>query len=552
MRRTIPGIPGRACDIPAETAQRCYSDSGHSPMPRRAVNLPARKRPFISLPDITLAPCNTVFYGFCKSVCHRLYIFPYSALRVLKRDFQHPFRQSTPLSHSTTHICASQMTSKIVPEFAKRLMPPEQASCKAEPAAPDFDGDAWHVPFTVPYESTTTPGNQPAPTPQHGSNLKQSRLRFFQNSLVFHARPKNGCILSATADYAWDAAQRSSEETLVSLISDSSRSSGQRAARATSLEYRKSCTTRRRRQLSPSSVYSRSTSAAFENTLGGRVGAATHRHAEHDNRSYANQYIQLVGPEIERHGSEIPVRAEDDAVAALLPSTPASARAMPATETRSLRKRQSRRSTKFKAESGVDLDYNTSSSDVALSHSISATDEDAIALLEIRLNRLREENFQAFASGSSMAAGDMTQRLQSLTEAAERLRDLKLVTGTAAREFEDRPSHAADLGEMSHLPTVSRLRRRGYRSGKTATSAKADHAVEESADSGVSKTQADEVATERKHRMSRIPVSTQVTTKSGTIVPAMTAGVSSDIAPLVPKRNPRRLLRNNDAVELKR
>ncbi|GIZ49489.1 hypothetical protein CKM354_001251900 [Cercospora kikuchii] len=439
-----------------------------------------------------------------------------------------------------------------MPELVTRLMVPEQASCKAEPAAPDCDGDAWRVPMTVPYESTTTTENQMASTSQHGSNSKQSRFGFFQNSLVFHARPKNGAILSATAAYARDAAQRSSEETLISLISDSSRISEQQAARATSLEYRKSCTTRRRRQLSPSSVYSRSTSAAFENTFGGRVGGATQRHSRHDNQSYANQYIQLVGSEIERHGSEIHVRAGDGAVAALLPSTPAPARAMPAIEPRSLRKRQSRRSTKFKAESGVDLDYNTGSSDVALSPSISATDEDAIALLEIRLNRLREENFQAFASGSSMAAGDMTQRLQSLTEAAERLRDLKLVTGMAVREFEDRPSHAADLGERSNLPTVSRLLRRGDRSGKTATSAKADNAVEESADSSVSKTQADEFATERKHGMSRIPVSTQVTTKSVTIVPATTAGVSSDIAPLVPKRNPRRLLRNNDAVELDR
>lgn len=280
---------------------------------------------------------------------------------------------------------------------------------------------------------------------------------------------------------------------------------------------------------------------------------ATQRHAENDNQSYANQYIQLVGPETERRGSENPIRAEDDGVAALLcgvPSTPAPARAMPATGPRSLCKRQPLRSTKFEAESGVDLDNNTGSSNVVLPPAMSTTDEDAVALLEVRLNRLREENFQAFASGSSMAAREMAQRLQSLTEAAERLRDLKLVTGLAVREFEDRPSHAADLGEMSHLPTVSRLRRGDNRSDKTATSAKADNAVEESADSSVFKTQAEELAIERKHRMSRIPAPAQAT--RCTIEPAITAEASSSTAPRVPKRNPRRLLTSCKVVELER
>ncbi|CAK1368282.1 unnamed protein product [Cercospora beticola] len=440
-----------------------------------------------------------------------------------------------------------------MPELVKRPMVPEQASCKAEPAAPDCDGDAWRVPITVPYESTTSSEIQTASTPQHGSDSKQSRFGFFQNSLVFHARPKNGSILSATAAYARDAAQRSSEETLVSLISDSSRSSEQQAARATSLEYRKSCTTRRRRQLSPSSVYSRSTSAAFENTFGGRVGGVTQGYSRHDNQSYANQYIQLVGLETERYGSENPVRPKDDGVAALLPSTPAPARAMPATEPRSRGERQARRSTKYKAESGGDLDHNTGSSDVALPSSMSTTDEDEIAWLEFRLDRLREENFQAFASGSSMAVKEMAQRLQSLTEAAERLRDLKLVTGLAVRELEDRHSHAEDLSGMSHLPTVSRLRRGGDRSGKSAISGDAGNDVEKGTDLSVTETQAEESATERQPRTSKIPAPTQITKKRCTFVPTRTAGTtSSDVVPLIPKRNPRRLLRSNDVVELER
>ncbi|PPJ58730.1 hypothetical protein CBER1_08390 [Cercospora berteroae] len=447
------------------------------------------------------------------------------------------------------------MTSEIMPELSQRLMHPVQASCRAESAAPDFHGDAWHVPLTVPYESTITPENQTASIPQYGSNVKQSRLGFFQNSLIFHARPKNGSILSATADYARDAAQRSSEETLVSLISDSSRSSEQQAARATSLEYRKSCTTRRRRQLSPSSAYSQSTSAAFENTFGGSVDSARQRRAGHDNQSYANQYIQLVGSESGRYGSENHVRAEDDGVAASLcgvPSPPAPARAMPATESRSPRKRQPRRSTEFKAESGVDLDYHTGSGNVALPPAMSTTDEDAVALLEVRLNQLREENFQAFASGSPMAARDMTQRLQSLTEAAERLRDLKLVTGLAVREFEGRDSHAADLSEMSHLPTVSRPRRGGDRSGKSAVSANADDEVETSKISSAFITQGAATSIARRTRMSKISVPTRVMEKDCSIVPAVTAGASSDIVPLIPKRIPRRLFHSNKAMKLER
>ncbi|KAM3414792.1 hypothetical protein BST61_g9941 [Cercospora zeina] len=140
-------------------------------------------------------------------------------------------------------------------------------------------------------------------------------------------------------------------------------------------------------------MYSRSVTAVSVRGSRARVDSAPNRGAVGDARNYANSYLQLA-------------EFEDE-----------------------------------------DQEYGATTSTV---------NENRVARLEARLNRLREENFQAFAGGSRMSASEMRLRLQSLTEAAERLRDLKIMTGLAVRELRDSTPHAATPTEIPPLRSYSR------------------------------------------------------------------------------------------------
>ncbi|KAF2212795.1 hypothetical protein CERZMDRAFT_84419 [Cercospora zeae-maydis SCOH1-5] len=435
-------------------------------------------------------------------------------------------------------------------EFVKRLMPSEQGPREASTGNPHFEVGSWHVPFTVPYESTASPVPHPASTKRKHCFTKQLRNASFQKNLILNPWPKCESILSATVDYARDAVERSSEETLVSLVSYSSRELNGQAARQMSQEYRVSCRACRMRSPSPSSIYSRSVTAVSVRGPRRRMNSATQRRAAGHARSYANSYLQLAEFEAEdQDHDENVIRAKDGTLAAFSSEVFFTAATTTAKVQRTktvLQEDDTSGDTASKCMSSLHLTHDAAPSDVILSPATSAMNEKRVALLEARLIRLREENFQAFAGGSPMTASEVSQRLQSLAEAAERLRDLKIVTGLAVRELRDNTPRAVMPAELQPLRTSSRSWENDIRPRKETVSGDPGGELE----TITVMTQPEGLPMERKHKTSRIPLPTQRTRATSGPIWRKATSANGTSAPQIPQRSPRRLAREHGILEL--